>query len=75
MAELVFTFLCVDTVRPGFCVLSILFLLFHLFTLLAMTYYNTFVWHQQNISTVVVICIAKFLLFFANIGLLSYMYV
>ena len=38
-AELV-TFLCEDTVRPGFCVLSILF---HLFTLLTMTYYDTFV--------------------------------
>jgi hypothetical protein len=32
------------------------------FILQAMTYYNTFVGHTQNISTVVVVCIAKVIL-------------
>jgi hypothetical protein len=34
MGELAFTILCVDTLRPGFCVLTMLFLLFHLCTLM-----------------------------------------
>ncbi len=35
------------------------------FILQAMTYYNTFVGHTQNISTVVVVCIAKVIPYFS----------